>query len=503
MVCTLRVKAGAAEREKTDALILMLAENTRELLGPVKDIDQATGGLIKRVLDTGDFNGTRYQTALLYTQGLVPAGRVILVGLGNKGDCAVDIMRGAGGKGFRYARDLGIKRVTVLAENVLAREDSAGVELEAVLTGGLLGIYQFKELVTTERETIKELDRCTVLTRSSSHMKSLKELVDRVRGIADAVYLTRDLVSLPANKKTPAMLANRARGIARRRNVTCKIITEGQALKMGMGAFTAVAQGSKEPAKIIIIEYSAGAKYGAPVALVGKGITFDSGGISLKPPAKMELMKDDMAGGAAVLGVMQALAHTGLPVNVVGIIPATENLPGGKAYKPGDVLKSLSGQTIEVISTDAEGRLVLADALTYALRYKPRAIVDIATLTGACVVALGDYVAGAMGNNDALLETVKAASEQSGEKVWPLPLWDEFFDYLKCDIADFKNVGTRSAGAITGGMFLRKFVGDTPWVHLDIAGPAWVEKDLPYTPKGASGFGVRLVLELLKNLKTA
>lgn len=295
------------------------------------------------------------------------------------------------------------------------------------------------------------------------------------------------------------MLALHAQTIAKNNTLQCRVITEEQAQKMRMGAFLAVAQGSREPAKIIILEYIASRSFGPPLVIIGKGITFDSGGISLKPPDKMEQMKDDMAGGAVVMGTMQAVAQMKLPLNLVGIIPATENLPGGKAYKPGDVLTSLSGQTIEVISTDAEGRLILADALTYAKRYKPKAIVDLATLTGACIIALGDYVAGIMGNDASLLNSVKSAGEKTGEKVWELPLWEEYFDYLKSDIADFKNVGTRAAGTITGGMFLKKFVNDTPWVHMDIAGPTWYEKDKPYIPKGASGFGVRLLVQFLRD----
>ena len=268
-----------------------------------------------------------------------------------------------------------------------------------------------------------------------------------------------------------------------------------------MGAFLAVSQGSREAARMIVVHYQGGEPQEAPVVLVGKGVTFDSGGISLKTPKSMERMKDDMAGGAAVLSTLQAASQLKVPLNVIGIVPVTENLPGGNAYKPGDVLTSLSGQTIEVVTTDAEGRLILADALTYAARFKPKAIVDLATLTGACVTALGENVAGVMGNNQTLLEMVREAGEETGERVWPLPLWEEYADYLKSDIADFKNAGGSPAGAITGGVFLSKFLNGIPWVHLDIAGPAWYEKARPYIPRGASGFGVRLLIQLLRNWK--
>ncbi len=266
-----------------------------------------------------------------------------------------------------------------------------------------------------------------------------------------------------------------------------------------MGAFLAVAQGSAEPAKFIVLEYQGGENPSATIALLGKGITFDSGGISIKSSDKMERMKTDMGGGAAILATMQVVANLGLPLHLVGIIPCTENLPGGRAFKPGDVITSLSGQTIEIVSTDAEGRLLLADGLTYARRFKPDAMIDLATLTGSCIVALGDRVAGMMGNNDRLKAAVKRAAEITGERVWELPLWDEYQEQIKSDIADMKNVGGRSAGTITGATLLSRFVNKTPWVHLDIAGPVWTEKNLPYIPKGATGVGVRLLVQFLRD----
>jgi leucyl aminopeptidase len=269
---------------------------------------------------------------------------------------------------------------------------------------------------------------------------------------------------------------------------------------MGMEAFVAVAKGSQEPGKFISLEYNKG-KGLDTIALVGKGITFDSGGISIKPSEKMERMKDDMSGAAAVMAAMQAASELQLPLHLVGIIPATENLPSGKAYKPGDILKTLSGQTVEVISTDAEGRLILSDALTYSLRYQPKAIIDLATLTGACVIALGDYISGLFGNDESILKRIEEASGKTGEMVWKLPLWDEYFEFLKSDVADFRNVGTRSAGAIMGAIFLSKFVEKTPWVHLDIAGPASIEKERPYIPRGGTGAGVRLLIQMLRDWK--
>jgi leucyl aminopeptidase len=266
-----------------------------------------------------------------------------------------------------------------------------------------------------------------------------------------------------------------------------------------MNALLGVAAGSHQPPKLIILEYAGGKKGDAPIALVGKGLTFDSGGISMKPAEKMDEMKTDMSGGAAVMAVIMAAADLKLPVNIVGLVPATENMPGGSALKPGDILKSYSGKTIEVLNTDAEGRLILADALSYASKYKPAAIIDIATLTGACIVALGDDVIGMLGTDEQLKKEINQAAQTTGELVWELPLWESYSELIRSDIADYKNSGGRTAGTITAAAFLGKFVGDYPWVHLDIAGPAWTAKDKAYIPRGASGVTVRLLVEYLQN----
>jgi len=282
-----------------------------------------------------------------------------------------------------------------------------------------------------------------------------------------------------------------------------KVFDNRKMEKLAMTALLSVARGSMEPAKFIILEYSGARSAKKPYVIVGKGITFDSGGIYLNPEDKMEEMKSDMSGGAAVLAVIKAAAELGLPLNLVGLVPATENMPGGRAFKPGDVLWSMSGKTIEVISTDAEGRLILADALTYAGRFKPRAIIDVATLTGACIIALGDDVIGMMGTDDALKHDLQRAAGETGEKLWELPIWDDYAELIKSDVADMKNTGGRAGGAITAAIFLGKFVGDAPWVHLDIAGPAWLSKDKPYIPRGASAVGVRLLVRFLRDRAAA
>jgi leucyl aminopeptidase len=298
---------------------------------------------------------------------------------------------------------------------------------------------------------------------------------------------------------TPSIMAQKAREIARRKNVSCQVLDKDKMKEMGMNALLAVASGSNEDPKFIILEYAGGKKSAAPVVLVGKGLTFDSGGISLKPADKMDEMKTDMSGGAAVMGVIMAAADLQLPLNITALIPSTENMPSGNASKPGDIIKSYSGKTIEILNTDAEGRLILADALAYASEFKPAVVIDVATLTGACIVALGEDVIGMLGTDDKLKKEIERAAQTTGELVWELPLWERYHELIKSDIADYKNSGGRTAGTITAAAFLSKFVGDSPWVHLDIAGPAWISKDKTYIPKGASGVAVRLLVEFLRN----
>jgi leucyl aminopeptidase len=297
---------------------------------------------------------------------------------------------------------------------------------------------------------------------------------------------------------TPTILAKAAKSLAGGR-VGVKVFEKRDAERLGMGAYLSVARGSMEPPKFIVVNYRGGK--GAAVALIGKSITFDSGGISIKPSEGMEKMKYDMAGGAVVLGVVKAASEMRLPVNLVGILPATENLPGGSASKPGDIVSSLSGKTIEIVNTDAEGRMVLADGIGYVKKLKPRIIIDIATLTGACGVALGNEAIAMMGNESTVMEKLRTIGDEVYERVWQMPLYDEYLEYIKSDVAELKNSGGKTGSLVTAAYFLKEFAGDTPWVHLDIAGTAWTEKDKPYVPKGATGIGVRLLLNLLKEMK--
>jgi leucyl aminopeptidase len=329
----------------------------------------------------------------------------------------------------------------------------------------------------------------------------IKSVVKDTQIVAKAVSFTRDIVNMSGSDATPTFLANKAKEIAKGTGIKCRILSKPDMLKLGMGGILNVSRGSSQPPKFIILEYNSKKKTNDTLVIIGKGITFDSGGISLKPGKDMYLMKADMAGAAAVLGTFMAVSHLKPSTHLVGLVPCSENMPSGTALKPGDIIKCLSGKTVEILNTDAEGRLILADAISYAKRYKPDVIIDLATLTGSCVVALGTFASGMFGNNDILKDRIKKAGEKCYERVWELPLWDEYYDLIKSSIADIKNIGGRFAGAITAACFLGKFVEGFPWVHLDIAGTFLVEKDTPYIRKGATGVGVRLLVQLIHDWK--
>ncbi len=494
------VEQGKIAEHVTEALVVALCESEKGLIYGPKWPDKSVQNLIKEVMATGDFTGEANQVAVLYTRGAMRPRRIVLTGLGKKSELDQEKLRNASAKAAQQIRQLKIKQFAV----AVAWDDldlPPEVVAEAVVEGVYLGLYQFTPFKTQEREKIQEVEACVLLVEREVSMPTVKKAAEIAATICRAVCFARDLVSMPGNMMTPSDLAQEAKALAAvRKKVHVKIIDAEGMKKLGMNALLGVASGSCQPPQFIILEYRGGRKGEAPIALVGKGLTFDSGGISLKPSEKMEEMKTDMAGGAAVMGAIMAAADLPLPINVLGMIPATENLPGGKAYKPGDILTSMSGITIEVTNTDAEGRIILADALTYAGSYKPTAIIDIATLTGACVIALGENVSAILGTDENLKENLKAAAENTAERVWELPFWEEYQESLKSEIADFKNAGGRAAGTITAAVFLSKFVGAYPWAHLDIAGAAWRAKEKPYIPKGASGVGVRLFVRFLRDL---
>jgi leucyl aminopeptidase len=491
------VKKGKLADTKSQTIILTLFEDSKKLTGVALEIDQKSDGLISELIENGDFEAKPSQISVIYTRGSLPAKRIALVGFGKHSEFNLEKLRAAFAKALQHLRNLNIKEAaTSINLNLIPRKKDQVAQ--AVAEGSLLGLYQYTPFKTVDREDLKDMEQLNIIT-DEKDFSLIESAIKKAQIITQAVYFARDLVSAPSNEMTPSIMAQKAREIARRKNVSCKVLDKAKMKEMGMNALLAVASGSNEEPKFIILEYAGGKKSAAPIVLVGKGLTFDSGGISIKPSDKMEEMKSDMSGGAAVMGVIMAAADLHLPLNIIGFIPATENMPGGTAYKPGDILKSYSGKTIEVLNTDAEGRLILADALAYASEFKPEAVIDVATLTGACIVALGDDVIGMLGTDDKLKSEIDRAAQTTGELVWELPLWEGYHELIKSDIADYKNSSGRSAGTITAAAFLSKFAGDAPWVHLDIAGPAWTNKEKTYIPKGASGVAVRLLVEFLCN----
>jgi len=493
----IKIRKDRLTQFPADAAVLTHFENMKLLENMGKKVDEACRGLIRHAIDGGDFTGKLFQTIVLYPES-ASFKRLILVGLGKKEDFNFEKLRGAYAAAAKHAGMLNIRKCSSSPDIGVAKWPIGAVG-QAMVEGFALGSYRFTRFKTIDQEKEKKEMLFCIVDPRDEIVKEARTFVKLGDIIARAVYCARDMVSTPANEMTPRHMERKAREIASGKKIKLRVLDAAGMKNLGMNALLSVAKGSCEPARFIILEYHGAEKKDPFVVLVGKGLTFDSGGISIKPAEKMDEMKSDMAGGAAVISVVKAISEMKLQVNVAALVPATENLPGGRAYKPGDILTSMSGKTIEVVNTDAEGRLILADALTFSNRYKPAAIIDIATLTGACVIALGDHVIGMMGNNDSLKERIKSSAEATGERVWELPLWDDYHELIKSEVADVKNTGGRAGGAITAAAFLSNFVQDIPWVHLDIAGPAWLTKDRPYIPKGASGIGVRLLVNVLQN----
>ncbi len=478
---------------ETPLLAVALAQGS-DVPASLAELNKAAGGLLARAIESGDFKGKKDETTLLYPAS-AKAQRILLVGMGKPAEVSRSSVRRAAAVAAKRARALGAKQfaVAVAAE---ARNGVTARDLgQALAEGAAQGAWAFTELKTAPEDPKPDVESVTIVTDA----KESKD-VAAGRRIGDAVAaghrLARYCQMRPGNLCTPSYLAEQANQLAKRHGFALTVLDRAAMKKEGMGALLAVAQGTAEEPRFIILEFR-GAGDAAPVALIGKGVTFDSGGISIKPAQSMEDMKFDMSGAAAVLGTFEVLGRLKPKVNVVGLIPATENLPSGTAVKPGDVVKSHLGKTIEIINTDAEGRLILCDALSYARRFKPAAALDAATLTGAVVVALGHAAIGIMGNDETLLAEVRDAGERAGERCWPLPLWDEYRELLKSDIADIKNSAGRGAGTIAAGWFLREFVDGFPWVHLDIAGTAYTDGEVPHQTKGPTAVGVRLFTEFI------
>ena len=488
----LRFDTTPIEQVESDAVVVIAFEKEGELApGPARAANSATGGWIEDLYQSGEFSGKPLETALLHRPAGLKAKRLLVVGGGAAGKFSSAELRSAAGTAVRLLKPKGAKSIVLVLEGGTNLEGQAAAAVE----GALLGDYEPDQYKTGKKDG-KPLEAFAVAAPEGG--AGVAAALDRARIVAEAQNFARGLASEPANKMTPTILAERAHAMCAEEALECELIDQDRMRQLGMGALLAVAQGSAEPPALIVLRYrpSEEPPGAAHLGLVGKGVTFDSGGISIKPSENMDKMKYDMSGGAAAIGVMLAIARLKPSIPVTAFIPAVENMPGSRAQRPGDIVTTLSGKTVEVLNTDAEGRLILADALTYARQLGCTHLVDAATLTGAIVVALGHVHTGVFGNNDALLQKVLAAAREEGEKMWPMPLDDDYKEQLKSPFADLPNIGTRWGGAVTAAAFLGEFADSTPWVHLDIAGTAWLEEIKPYMPKGPTGVGVRTLIRL-------
>jgi len=495
----IKVIVGDMAKIKAGAIIVNFFEEMEHLDGDIATIDKALDGAISQLISQGEIKGKLNEITVIYSLGKLPADRVVVAGLGKQPELSQDKVRGLVAQTCRLLRQKGIDNIATIAQGA----GIAGISLEgaaqAVTEGALLGVYSFRRHITKEAE-YGEIKQLTIVGSDEANLPILELGCNKGRVLAEATNLARDMVNEPANYMTPSHMAEMAVRLAETYDLEVSVLEREQMQQLGMGALLGVTQGSHQPPKFIVLHYTGGDSTEIDVALIGKGVTFDSGGISIKPSEGMAEMKGDMAGGAAVMAAITAIAQLKPKINVMAVIPATENLPGDTALRPGDILTAMNGKTIEIISTDAEGRLILADALGYANKLGAKLMVDVATLTGACRVALGDMCSGAFSNNQELVDKVIAAGAEAGELIWQLPMYEENKEQIKSDVADIKNVGGKYGGAITGAQFLAEFVRDTPWVHLDIAGTNMSDKERAYLVKGATGVPVRTLVNLVLSL---
>lgn len=498
---------------KCDCVIVNLFEGVKTPGGATgaSAADKALGGAITDLIKKGEITGKYKETRIIHTRGAIEAERVLVAGLGKSEDFTFERIRHISAEALKAAKRVGATKIATIVHGAGIAGLDAEKSAQALVEGAILGTYSFKKYLTKPGNG-KEIEELSILEADANKIKAIEQGAKQGEILADATNFAKDLVNEPANALTPTELAKRAASVAKESNLECEVLDKADMEKLGMGVLLSVSKGSDEPPKFIVLKYKGNnskvnpalsmareglrRKGGVNLGLIGKGITFDSGGISIKPAEGMQEMKGDMAGGAAVIAAMSAIAKLKPKINVTAIIPAVENMPSGKASRPGDVVKAMNGKSVEIISTDAEGRMLLADALCYANKLKLTHLVDVATLTRACAVALGNNYAGAFANNKELMKEVASAAAETGEKIWEFPLAEDYKDELKSDVADMKNVGSRYGGSITAALFLSDFAGKTPWVHLDIAGPAYSEKEDGYNTKGGRGFGVRLLVNL-------
>jgi leucyl aminopeptidase len=501
----IEVIAGGIQSTEDELIVVNLFEQVEIPGGATGAVDAALDGAIREAISAGDFRGKKGESAVFYPRGAIPARRVLVVGLGPQEEFSLETVRSVAASAAQEARRLGVSSFSSIVHGGGAGGFPLADAAQAVVEGTILGLYRYQELKNKPPDR-PDPELLTLVQLDQAQVPEVEAGAQMGQIVAEAVCLARDLVNRPANYATPTDLAELALEIASEFDqMRCQVLDEEDAAELKMGSFLGVAQGSDEPAAFIVMEHNPGRNDLDTIVIAGKGITFDTGGISLKPVQKMDRMRSDMAGAAAVLATMSAVGQLDLPLHIVGLVPATENMPSARAFKPGDVLTAMNGKTIEIISTDAEGRLVLADALAYAARFEPDAVVDLATLTGACVVALGEGVAaGLFSSDDDLAARLEAASQSSSERLWRMPLYDDYLDKIESLTADLANSGGPMGGVGASAIFLKQFADGYPWAHLDIAGMAFEEKAgspkrPPYLCKGGTGFGVRLLIQFLRD----
>lgn len=488
---------GNIAQQQTDCVVVNLFEGVTTPGGATGAVDKALAGAISSLIASGDFTGKAGTTALLYSNGQLPAARVLVVGLGKAEKFDIKSVRKAAATVQQALRKLkGVKTYATIVHGAGIGGLAVQAAAQATAEGAILAAYQAPNYKREKPEGGPAT--CTIVEFDGAKIGAVTAGVQRAQGIAAGVYHARDYVNEPPNILYPLTFAQRASAMAQEVGLQCTVLDEAAMRDLGMNILLAVSQGSENEAQMIILEHTpAGTEQQAPLILVGKGITFDTGGISIKPSADMWQMKDDMGGSAAVIGAMEAIARLKVPRRVIGVGVCVENMPDGRAFRPGDIFTGITGKSAEIISTDAEGRLVLADALGYVARYNPAAVVDLATLTGAIGIALGSQAAGLFSNNDALQKALLTAADHSGERLWPMPMYEEYVDDIKSDMAELKNSGSRFGGVSTSAKFIEHFTEGYPWAHLDIASMVWASADKdPATPKGATGYGVRLLVAL-------
>jgi leucyl aminopeptidase len=488
--------AGNIVDIQVDAIVVNHFEGMKRPEGDATAVDKALDGAIAQLIKQGDIKGKLNEVTIIHSLGGLPAGRIIVVGLGKKKELTVNKVRGAVAETCRYLRGKGVTSVASTIQGVGINGIKIEDAVQAMTEGVLLGLYAFRRHITKKENNFGEIKAFSIVGKEK---RQLEKAIEKGKIMAEAANQARDMVNEPGSIMTPLQMADNARQIAKKYGLKVEVLERDKMQELGMGGLLGVSRGSQQPPKFIVLSYKGRNSTDIDLALVGKGITFDSGGLNIKTGDYMDGMKDDMSGGASVMCAVMALAQLKPAINVTALIPATENMPSGTAMKPGDIITAMNGKTIEVLNTDAEGRLILADALSYANKLKAKAIIDVATLTGACQIALGKICTGAFTNNQALVDKVIAAGNEVGEPAWQLPMFEEYKEFIKSDFADIKNSGIRYGSAITAAKFLEEFVDKTPWVHLDLTGPD-TDKEKGYLVKGATGVPVRTLVNLALSL---